>query len=1053
VRALSRLKPFLAALSVLLAVCASWVSQSAAADRSGKCPGWLPVGELSPFFPDDGFTLQVKDCKEACLRKSFDLAGAPKRAVLAVTGFHTVAVWLNGSLVAENHADGPDHPPAFAEVTQQLRAGKNDLDVRVWTEWSPVVYVQLRVELADGSFVDVATDDTWETHPGAAEGGPRGKAPTDGWQKALLLDDYYGSGGEAKSWQKEFALMPRDLLRERVGAFNQRLQAEWTAPQGAPKSAFGGECVKPEYAAQYGNVLRLDPATGQVLDATGKVRHLFFTIYGQKLAGGSTLGWDGFDFDLLEHDLTLMEAACVHPYLRFVGWGLLLDAEGNWRRCEKQPAGANLPKFTYNYEILDYFLDRCQAHGRFVAVECDFFWAANWDTLPAPYHTRYYLYPEVAEANALAHRKLLSRLADRACVAGFMIGEEDIIMAPDLDNGHLRAAFQEYLRGRYGALGRLAETWQRGYDYADHSQWKTVNRKPGSWGLPADANAGEDVLLSNSPLVDGFWTRLQNWSQLDLPVWPRFRWAQPPNAELPSHMSFPGDPIDTDDDPQWIDYNAFREDVLYLKFVSRWAEVVREAVPKHWLFHSNAQDCTSQWHFLHFFRRAELPFAVIGVGCHDSGANLDEIPPWDRLRKYVKNIASYRPYVLAPGSPAVAVSSGEGEGGKSGDEPAIRDYYCGQSMEMVGHGAGFEQSYTWAHLSGAQEDPDGRGHLTKALEWMGGFYRAVDGVTFSLKREVPILVVRNNNLQRSNRSGHDYGNVLGLASFLAQLNVEFDIAMDQDCVYGAAQRKIDLSSYRLLFLPSVECDYLAPFWQALDAWLTDPAHKGERSLVVGNVGKRTPYLAPTGAFQPTLAKWLGATDYAATVPLRGSQEPSWQPRSPLFAAGALKINFGERGDGSPLGLFDGGEPLLTLPDGRALGIATTCGGNAVYAFGFPLGLAFDNLWGLPYGLGNGKPAPQEPDDVLASLYEDLVEAAGVTRPIRAPHNVRVAVSDDRSVILVRELFGRETTDLCTLALPAGAKYEGCELIPQAGGRTLLRAKLPAYGGRYFKRAN
>jgi hypothetical protein len=167
----------------------------------------------------------------------------------------------------------------------------------------------------------------------------------------------------------------------------------------------------------------------------------------------------------------------------------------------------------------------------------------------------------------------------------------------------------------------------------------------------------------------------------------------------------------------------------------------------------------------------------------------------------------------------------------------------------------------------------------------------------------------------------------------------------------------------------------------------------------------------------------------------------------------VKIHFGERGDVSPVGVLAVGETLLTLPDGRAVGIATTHGGNAVYAFGFPLGLAYDNLWGMPYGLANGRPAPLEPYDVMASLYEDLVEAAGVPRPVRAPHNVRIAVSDDRSVILVRELFGRETTDLCTLELPAGAKYEGCELIPRADGRTLLRAKLPPYGGLCFKRGN
>jgi hypothetical protein len=866
-----------------------------------------------------------------------------------------------------------------------------------------------------------------------------------------VLDDYYGTRSVATRWNKEFALMPREFLQARMKAYTDRLQASWPRDRGLRKPAFSGAYTVPTYAAQYGDLLRLDPESGQLLDATGTVRHLFFTIYQQIHGGNSALDWLEFDYDRLEEDLALMEAGAVHPYLRFLGWHNLLDPEGNWRPCTKQPRGSRLPTFAYVYEVLDYFLDRCQAHGRFVAIECDFFWSADWDALPAPYHTRYYLYPEVAQANALAHRRILARYAECPGIAGFMIGEEDIIMAPDLQNGHLRSAFQSYLRERYGTLDRLATTWQRGYDWGDRSSWQAVRRRPHAWGLAADAGGDEEVLLPRYPLTANAWLQLADWSRLELPVWPRLRWPVAPCPELVSHMAFPGDPVDTDDDPVWIDYNAFREDRLYLDFVSRWAERVREAVPRHWLFHSNAQDYTAQWHFLHFQRRAELPFAVIGVGSHDSGMNLAEIPPWDRIRKYYSIISAYRPYALAPGSPAVAISSGEGEGGRAGDEAAILDYYRGQSFEMVGHGAAFEMSYAWGHLAGGGQSPDGRGRPTKALDWLGTFYRAVDGVPFPLPREVPILIVRNNSLQRSNRSGRDYGNALGLLTFLAQLNLEVDTAMDQDLAYGRQDRKIDLGRYRMVFLPCLECDFPEPAWQALDAWLADPAHRGRRTLVLGAVGQRSPYLAPTGAFHPVLARWLGVDRYADTAPIRGRQALTWLPRRQRPQTAAITVDFGGRGDITPLGLFGGGEPLLTLPDGRALGVSTVCDGNAVYAFGFPLGLAFDNLWGLPYGQPDGKPAPQEPYDVMARLYGDLADAAGILRPLAAPHNVRVAASPDLEVILVREWFGLETTDLCTLALPVGTAYSGCEAIPQADGRTLLRARLPAYGGLCLRR--
>jgi len=1036
----------------VLAIGAAAALSLGAADRSGRCPGWLPAGEVTPFFPDDGFTLLAPGQTRAHLRTAFEVTQAPRRAVLAVRGWHTLAVRLNDVLVAEAAGNGPESDPVFVEVTPSLRTGTNAIAVWAWSEWSPTVYVQLRIESADGSFTDVTSDASWEGCPAAPEGWPRGPTPQAGWQPAQVQDDYYGTRGAATRWGKEFALMPRDLLRERMTAYTNRLEAAWPQDRQARKPAFRGTYSTPTDAEQYREAVRIDPASGQLLDATGKVRHLFFSIYQQVLDGQSVLNWLDFDFDRLEEDLALMEAGAVHPYLRFLGWQSLLDAQGNWRPCTKQPRGTNLPAFAYTYEVLDYFLDRCQAHGRFVAVEGDFFWAADWDAIPAPYHTRYYLYPEVAEANALAHRKILARYADCTAIAGFMIGEEDIIMAPDLQNGHLRAAFQAYLRERYGSFERLAATWQRGYDWADHSGWRTVQRRPNAWGLPAATAGEEDVLLPRWPLTEAVWAQLGDWSRLELPVWPRLRWPAGPYPELVSHMTFPGDPVDTDDDPVWIDYNAFREDRLYLDFVSRWAARVREAVPQHWLFHSNAQDYTAQWHFLHFKRRAELPFTVIGVGSHDSGLNLAEIPPWDRIRKYLSIISAYRPYALAPDSPALALASGEGEGGRAGDEAAILDYYRGQSLEMVGHGAAFEMSYAWAHLAGCGQAPDGRGHLTKALAWMGAFYRAVDGVSFPLPREVPLLIVRNNSLQRSNRSGRDYGNALGLLSFLAQLNVEADTVMDQDLTYGSAPRKVDLGRYRMVFLPCLECDFPEPAWQALDAWLTDPAHRGRRTLVVGSVGQRTPYLAPTPAFHPTLARWLATDHYAGTLAARGKQALTWHPRRPGTQASPLVIDVGGRGDITPLGLLDTGEPLLTLPDGRLLARSTACEGNTVYAFGFPLGLAFDNLWGLPYGQADGKPAPQEPYDVMARLYDDVVSAAGIPRPVEAPHNVRVVASPDLGVILVREWFGLETTDLCVLSLPEGVVYDGCEAIRQPDGRTLLRATLPAYGGLCLRRA-
>ncbi|MBN2449718.1 MAG: hypothetical protein JXR77_04975 [Lentisphaeria bacterium] len=1042
----------LLALLLSAVVPSAWGSCLRRGDRSGVCGGWLKEGDVSPFFPDDAFTIQAPGHRHAYVRGVFESPSQPRRAVLALTGWHTLAVFLNGTLVCEYRSVPPERVPAFFEVTDWVRQGPNRLDVRVWSEWNPTLYMQVRVELADGEFADAVTDRSWEYCPAPAEGWPRGAAPSDGWQPVEETDDYYGSRGQAQTWHREFALMPRELLAARLGRHNEALRAGWALDRDGPRPVFVGTYTDPVYAAQYAAHLKLDSAGGQVVDAGGQVRHLFFNVYNQKVAGSWVLHWSEFDFDRLEHDLTLMEQAEVHPYLRFLGWHRLLDGNGDWNACEQQPRGTNLPQFARAVEVLDHFLDRCQSHGRFVMIECDFHWAASWDAVPAPYHTRYYLHPEAAEANALAHRRILSRYRDRPVVAGFMMGEEDIIMAHDLDNSDMRRAFRDSLRRRHGTLQALAAAWEQGCDRDSPEAWTPGRRRPNSWGGDAEGLSPEAVLLPTPRTETGFWDTLGDWESIPLPAWPHCRRPEAPHPELPSQRLFPGELEAGRDDPLWIDYHALREDELYLDFVSRWYHTVREGVPRQWLFHSNAQDYTAHWHFLHCFRRAALPHPVIGVGSHDSGLNLAEIPPWDRLRKYIRVIASYRPYVVAPGSAAVAVASGEGEGGRRGDREATRDYYLGQSFEMVGNGAAFEMSYIWSHLAGGEEHPEGKATLTEALEAMGRFYRDSRGVTFSLDRRVPILVVRNNNLQRSNRSGRDFGNALGLAAAVAQLNIPFDIAMDQDLSYGPRERRVDLARYDVVFLPCIECDYPENAWQTLDAWLSDDAFRGRRTLVLGYVGCRSPYLAPRDGFHPVLRRWLGTDGYADSVSLRGASVLHWMPIHGAQPEQKVRIHFGDRADISPTGILRTGKPLLTTPDGRAVAVSTLYRGNRVCAFGFPLGLAFDHLWGLPAGRGNGTPAPQEPYDVMARIFDDILEGAEIERPIRAPHHVRVACSDDRSLILVREICGIETTELCTLVLPEGAVYSGCTLEPQGDGRTMIRSRLPAYGARWFKRS-
>jgi hypothetical protein len=337
---------------------------------------------------------------------------------------------------------------------------------------------------------------------------------------------------------------------------------------------------------------------------------------------------------------------------------------------------------------------------------------------------------------------------------------------------------------------------------------------------------------------------------------------------------------------------------------------------------------------------------------------------------------------------------------------------------------------------------------------------------------VQVLVVRNTNLAHSNLSGLDYGNAMAVAEALTQLNVEFDLVMDRDLVYvggngrhavPGARFKTDLSAYRLVILPSVAIDFPDPVWQTLDAWLSDPAPAGKRVLALGWIGKRGPRLQPREAFHPTLQKWLGCSDYSGTASLQGKQSLVLSDGN---QARDLEVDFGHI---PPTGLFTQGQPLVVrhesavplvvrhesavplvvrhesaVPprEGQTLATRINYHGSAVYAFGFPLGFAHEPLWGL---------APeQQPRDAVVPLYEALAKAAKLDRPILAPHNLRVYVSQGGQMILIRERAGLKTEAEVAVRVPQGIQYPGLTLRRGQDGYTRFRVTLEPWEGRWWK---
>ena len=731
------------------------------------------------------------------------------------------------------------------------------------------------------------------------------------------------------------------------------------------------------------------------------------------------------DVDQLERDLDLMADAGVHLYMRQTGWDWLLTKDGEWAALEEQPRGTDLPEFVRGIDLLEYFVRRAHAHGRYIVFEGDFYWGAHRDVVSAPYRSRYYLYPEVARSQALAMRRIMNRFRECPNVLGMMIGEEDILLANDLENPHQHALFAEFLERKHGDLQAFKAATPRGYDYGDLSSYAPQTRGPEFWPGASE----ETVLRPAYKVVDAPYAQVGNFLGIPMPHWPSFRSVEDPSVPVAGYKSYNEF---TPEDPLWIDFYEMREGELLFGMLHRWATTMRDAMPNQLLFYSNAQDFTNSWHFLHLFRRAELPFDVIGVGCHDSEKALADLPAWATVRKAIKVISSYRPYALAEGSPAKGIASGEGEGGAADDPQDVLNYYRGALFDEIGGGAAWTQTYTWLYVSGAMHG--GEPHETPLLKWFGEFMPAAQGVPFPLRRPVEVLVVRNTDLQHSHMSGHDYGNVRGLAEALTQLNVEFDIVMDRDLSYGPEEHKIDLSPYRLIVLASVTMDHPAATWEALEAWLTDEGSSGERVIAVGRVGQHGRRFSELEGFPEALRRWLGQDDYAENVNLRGAQD---------LALGAgeemLHVDFG---NALPTGVLEGGEAFLTSADGVAVGLMTEYGGNRVLAYGFPLGLATNELWGLE--------PQQEPRDAMAPLLEHMMMAAGVERPVIAPYNLRVYLAEAGEMLLVRERAGLGGEYEIAVRVPEGVEYEGLELTRNGDGYARATVRLEAWEGKHWK---
>ncbi|MGI6100915.1 MAG: alpha-L-rhamnosidase N-terminal domain-containing protein [Bacillota bacterium] len=918
-------------------------------------------------------------------RKSFTVDGELSRAQLVVTGDRTVTAYVNGERIGSS---AEWSVLQVYDITEYLTEGENVVSAVVTanlTSGSSDGGLLAQIVLKDtaGRTTRISTDETWQV----TDAIPRGNS----W----MIPASMGGGDAGVEW--DFADLISSYDDSKWGVL--ALGGAYKHPE---YSEFKGEYLQAHYADYYKDYLRINETTG-LMERNGQVFRPFFAIYNQASTAGSELSILKWDFDQLEEDLKIMERNQIHPYIRFFSWSELLNPDGTWKVVSDQPKGSDLPRFRYNYEIYDYFLDRVQAHGLYVMAEIPLYWGINYDVIPEEYRGAYIVIDEYWDKMVEAYTRIIDYYSKRTVIAMFMIGEEGLVFDTGiLTNPHKNATeipetqskFAAYLESKYGTVDAMKQAWGSGYDCSSkQSEWSVQ--------YPYTAEAFDYISEFSDVKVPVFEQRTYNENVLRDPV-----------------------VIDLMEFKQW----------LIVEQCNKWAESVRKVDPNHILFYCNAHDFTMSWHFLHAFDRARFAFDLVGVGQHDSGHEYPDTPYWARAREYIQNVASYGPYLKANGALPIGFCNGEGEGGVTPEGVAL--YYPNWMADLFGNGSAAALCYHWMHIK-------------PVADQLGEVLRAVQDVPFTYNRDAKVLIMRNTANAFSNASGIDFAGASYFASILYQLHIPFDIVPDADLTYGTEEQfKIDINNYDFIFIPSQYQILPDRTWEILDKWISDPEHAGKRGLVMGMYLPQDSYFNDLEPDQlnPVFVKLMGTTGYSEYTRTRGFGFEYAAKLGDYDVGDAMEIDLYSR----EIGLFgpdlpDGVESIVKVSgrDKRSLVIRNKVNDNYVYSFGFYLGLASNPVW--------GSAKQQTPYNKLTGLYRTILEESGIVAEFEAPDNIGVYISDNKEMVIAKEMYGKKVSTVLRTDEPGLGVYSGAATILSPDGTVTIERDIEPYHTYYMKR--
>jgi putative heme-binding domain-containing protein len=221
---------------------------------AGSAPEWIWI------------TASARDHERAFFRKTFDLKGKVKSAVVAAACDNHVTLFINGKFLLQHDTW---ESPAREDVTARLRPGRNIIAARCQNDDGPAaLLVLLTVELADGTRQTVGTDASWLAASDPREDWRKLDYDTAGWHKSHSFGklgvapwgpvELAGGPGATATLPEAIKSLPGFKV-ELLYSVPKGTQGSWVSMTNDPK----GRLIVSD---QYGSLYRVTP--GKDADST-----------------------------------------------------------------------------------------------------------------------------------------------------------------------------------------------------------------------------------------------------------------------------------------------------------------------------------------------------------------------------------------------------------------------------------------------------------------------------------------------------------------------------------------------------------------------------------------------------------------------------------------------------------------------------------------------------------------------------------------------------------------------------------------------------------------